>query len=62
MFIYVYFDSYTSKYQEHVACSHGCKLICGDDKFSKPFKSYLGEDAVCNFINNTVKESKYKTF
>ena len=30
-----------------------------DDKFSKPFKSYLGKDAACNFINNIVKESKY---
>ena len=38
--------SYTNKYQKHVACSYGYKLVCVDDKFSKPFKSYLGEDAV----------------
>ena len=31
-------ESYTSKYQKHVACSYGYKLVC--DKFSKPFKSY----------------------
>ena len=30
-----------------------------DDKFSKPFKSYLGKDAACNFINSKVEESKY---
>ena len=30
-----------------------------DDKFSKCFKSYLGEDAVYNFINSMVVESKY---
>ena len=24
-------ESYTSKYQEHVACSHGYKLICVND-------------------------------
>ena len=30
-----------------------------DDKFSKPFKSYLGEDAVYNFIGIMIKESKY---
>ena len=35
-------ESYTSKYETHVNCSHGYKLVCGDDKFSKPFKSYLG--------------------
>ena len=44
---------------DHVAYSYGSKLICIDDKFSQPFKSYLGEDAVCNFVNNTVEESKY---
>ena len=38
--------SYTSKYEKHVACSYGYKLVCVVDKFSKPFKSYLREDAV----------------
>ena len=33
-----------------VACSYGYKLVCVDDRFSKSFKSYLGEDAVNNFI------------
>ena len=39
-------ESYTNKYQKHVACGYGYKLVCVDDKFRKPFKSYLGEDAV----------------
>ena len=39
-------DFYTNKYQKHVSCSYGYKLLCVDDKFSKPFKSYLGKDAV----------------
>ena len=51
--------SYTNKYQKHIACSYGCKLVCVDDKCSKPFKTYLGEDAVYNFINSMIKESKY---
>ena len=42
-----------------VACSYGYKLVCVDDKFSKPFKSYLGKDAVYNFINSIIEESKY---
>ena len=33
--------SYTNKYQKHIACSYGYKLVCVDDKFSKPFKTYL---------------------
>ena len=30
-----------------------------DDKFSKPFKSDLGEDAIYNFINSMIEENKY---
>ena len=41
----------SNKYQKHIACSYGYKLVCSDDKFSKPFKPYLGEDAVYNFIS-----------
>ena len=51
--------SYTSKYQKHVACNYGYKLVCVDDKFNKTFKSYLGEDAVYNFISSMTEESKY---
>ena len=47
-------ESYTNKYQKHIACSYDYKLICADDKFSKSFKTYLGEDAVYNFINNMI--------
>ena len=39
-------EFYTNKYQRHVACSYGYKLLCVDDKFSKPFKLYLREEAV----------------
>ena len=52
-------ESYTNKYQEHVACSYGYKLECVDDKFSKPFKSYLDEHAAYNFISSMIKKSKY---
>ena len=54
-------ESYTDKYQNHFASSYGYVLLlaCVDDKFSKPFKTYLGKDAVYNFINNMIKESKY---
>ena len=38
-------ESYT-KYEKHFSCSYGYKLVCVDDKFSKPFKTYLGKDAV----------------
>ena len=49
-------EFYMNKYQK---CSYGYKLICVDDKFGKPFKSYFGKDAVYNFINSMIGESKY---
>ena len=52
-------ESCTNKHQKHVACSYWYNLVCIDYKFSKPFKSYLGEDAVYNFINSMIEESKY---
>ena len=52
-------ESDTNKYQKNIACSHGCKLVCVDDKFSKLFKSYLGKDAVYSFISSMIEESKY---
>ena len=46
------------KIWKHIACSYGYKLLCVDDKLSKSFKSYSGEDAVYSFINSMMKESK----
>ena len=39
--------------------ANGCKLVYVDDKFSKPFKSHLGEGTVYNFINSMVEESQH---
>ena len=52
-------ESYTNKYQKHVASSYGYKLGCVHYKFSKPFKSYLVEDNVYNFTGSMFEESKY---
>ena len=51
-------EPYTNKYQKHVACSYGYKLVFADN-FIRPFKSYLVEDAAYNFINSMIEESKY---
>ena len=52
-------ESYLNKYQKHIACSYRYKLVYIDDKFGKPFKNYLGKDAVYNFVKNMIEESKY---
>ena len=52
-------ESYTNKYQKHITCCFGYEVVCYDDKFSKPFKPYFGENAVYNLINNMIEENKY---
>ena len=51
-------ESFTNKYQKHVALSYVYKLVCVDNKFSKPFKSYLWKDDVYNFVSSMFEESK----
>ena len=45
-------DSYTKKCQKHVACSYGYRFVCVNDKFSKLFKSYIGENVIYNFVSS----------
>ena len=52
-------EYFADKYQQHIAGSYGYKLVCVEDKFSKPFKTYLDRDAVYNFINSMIEESNY---
>ena len=54
-------ESYANKYQKHIVCSHGYKLVCVDDKFSKRFKIYLGKNEVYNFNSSMIEESDEKT-
>ena len=39
-------ESYTSKYQKCIPYNYGHKLLCVNNKFSKPFKTYLDNDPV----------------
>ena len=34
-------ESCTNKYQKHITCSYNNRLLCVDDKFIKPFNTYL---------------------
>ena len=52
-------ESYANRLQNHLACSYSFKLVCVDDKFSKPFKTYLGKKTVYSFINSMIEECKY---
>ena len=36
--------SYTEKYQDHILCSFPYKIVCIDDRFSKPTIIYRGKN------------------
>ena len=47
------------KYQDHVPCSFAYKVVCIDDKFSKPIVVYRAKNAAYEFIKAIFKEYKY---
>ena len=55
----IYEGSYTKRYHDHVPCSFAYKIVCIDDKFSKPIVVYRGENAAYEFIKAILEEYKY---
>ena len=47
------------KNQDHVHCSFACKVVCTDDRFSKPIFVFRGENAAYEFIKAIIKEYEY---
>ena len=54
-----YEGSYTKKYQDHVPCSFAYKVVCINNKFSKPILVFRGENVAYEFIKAILKENKY---
>ena len=50
---------YTEKYQDHIPCSFAYKVVCVNDRFSKPVVLYRGKNAVHRFIKTILKEYDY---
>ena len=51
--------SCSKKYQDCIPCSFAYKLLCVDDKFSKPTVIYRGENAAYKFIEAILEEYEY---
>ena len=51
--------SYTEKNQDDIPCSFAYKIICIDDRFSKPTIIYRRENAAYEFIRAILEEYKY---
>ena len=51
--------SYTEKYQIHISSSFAYKVVCIDDKFSKPVDLYRGKNAIYKLIEAILKGHDY---
>ena len=47
------------KYHGHIPCSFAYKVVCIDDRFTKPIVVFRGENAVYGFIKAILKEYEY---
>ena len=45
-----YEGSYTKKYQDHVLCSFAYKVVCIDDRFTKPIVVFRGKNAAYKLL------------
>ena len=48
--------SHTEKYQDHIPCSFAYKVVCIDDKLTKPTIICRGENAAYEFIKAILEE------
>ena len=52
-------DSYTKKYQNNITCCFGYKVVCNDDKYSKPVVLYRGKNEINKFVEIILKKYDY---
>ena len=54
----IYEGSCPKKYHDHVPCSYAYKIVCTDNRFSKPVVVYRGENTAYEIIKPILKEYK----
>ena len=52
----IYEGSCTKKYHDHIPCSFAYKIVCIDNRFSKPIVVYRSENATYKFTKAILKE------
>ena len=48
-------SSYTEQYQDHIPCSFPYKIVCIDDRFTKPIIFYGGGNAAYDFLKQFLR-------
>ena len=51
--------SYTENYQAHIPCCFAYKVVCADDRFSKPVVPYRGKHVVYRLIETILEKYDY---
>ena len=54
----IYESSYSKKYDNHISCSFAYKIVCIDDRFSKPIVVFRSENATYEYIKAILNESE----
>ena len=55
----IYEGFYSKKYHNHISCSFAYKVVCVDDRFSKPIVVCRSENATYEFIKTILKEYEH---
>ena len=55
----IYESSCPKTHQDLIPCSFFYKLVCVDDRFSKPIVLYRGKNAACKLIEAILKQYEY---
>ena len=55
----IYEGFYSKKFQDHVPCSFACKVVCIDDKFTKPIVAFRGKNAAHEFVKVILNKYEY---
>ena len=50
---------HSRRYQDHIPCSFAYKLVCVDDKFTKPILVFRGENSDFKFIEAILKDYEH---
>ena len=52
----IYQGSYSKKYQEQISCTFAYKVVCIDNRFSKPIVVFRGKNPAYEFIKAILEE------
>ena len=55
----IYEGFYSKNYHNHISCSFAYKVVCVDDRFSKPIVVFRSENATYELIKTILKEYEH---